>query len=309
MRQSVSSSRNSVVLLICLTLCIASKSLFAGCSLANGTHNNAVLNLDLGDVSVPPGTPNGAKLKDLMVDGGGWFFQCDRDTNFTFTIVSTKFAVADHVFDSGFKGIGFRLKLNNTVANGSDDFSIYANSPNSGLYTHYYVTLVKTGEVTPGQFSKEIWGRSELSGGFGIMDQIQITGGRIIVPTCDAIADKLIELGRVSAKAIDSNTSAGDKVIDIPMNCGTGFKIFAKLSGTAPAGSSATGLIQNSGTASGVSVQLIDGNKNPIRLGDKIEQPNNGANTIYKIGARAYKTGTVGAGTINAQATLTMTYE
>ena len=56
-------------------------------------------------------------------------------------------------------------------------------------------------------------------------------------------------------------------------------------------------------------MQLFDGNNQPIKLGEKVEQTNNGANTVYKIGARAYKTGTVGAGSINAQATLTMTYE
>lgn len=143
-----------------------------------------------------------------------------------------------------------------------------------------------------------------------VVSRWRFTGGQISVPSCSAIGPQTLDLGRLSAKSIDSNTTAGEAFVNVKMSCSAGLKVsvgFNPIGGAA--GANATGLIKNQGTAGGVAVQLIDGNRKAIPFAQWIGITNGGANTTYWVGARAYKVGAVTGGTINAQATLSVTYK
>lgn len=267
--------------------------------------------MDLGKLALSPDTPVGAVVATHNItasDIDSVLFTCNADTTIAYSILATNPLVTDKVFESGVSGIGYKISNAGVYANNTDNYDIKGDGEIHEFTLTQRFELIKTGPVTPGEFTKGIWS-TITTDALGKLVDVRQGSGSITTPTCNDIGPKIVDLGRLSAKKIDSNTSEGEQVISIPMSCDAGLKLYAKLTGVAPPGSTEDGLIQNTGTAAGVSVQLIDGNSQPIKLGDKIEQVNNGANTVYKIGARAYKTGMVGAGSINAQATLSMTYE
>lgn len=323
MNKKISSFKFLISVAMALAACLTSTSLFAKCRL--GTLYTPPLNIDvhLGYGSVPADAIDGYEIGTLLASTPGLGFQvvdCNGvNEAFHIAFEASRPAVSSQVFESGVRGVGYKLQFGagSYFANSTIRVQPSGSLPVFGFPDVYRITLVKTGPITPGTYPTQIWGTVKLTdvSGAGLLYNIRVTGGniRLEASTCNAVGPQTVNLGRISTSTFGSDTTTGEQSLTIPVTCSSDVKVFAKLSGVAPPGTSVDGLVKNSGTATGVAVQFLDGNKNPIKLGTTQKQPRYGGETAtnkaYYAYVRAYKIDTVTAGSIEAQATLTLTYD
>lgn len=108
----------------------------------------------------------------------------------------------------------------------------------------------------------------------------------------------------------DINSVAGRKEQSIGLICDTGTNVYMTVTGTSVTDEPT--IIKNTGTASGVDLQLLDvsNSDTPITLGERwLVLGDTTATTSIPLAAQYIRTGPVGSGTVKANVTYTLDYE
>jgi type 1 fimbria pilin len=217
------------------------------------------------------------------------------------------------IYPTGVAGIGYSIGHSTstnlllpypccTIANGS-----YTNSVASSL------TLIKTGPIVSGSVipagTLAYW---LYANGLKIEAFNLTTSITIIDPACSVNTTPInVTLPTVSVGAMASvGATAGTTPFAIALTCSSGATLDIELdyAGTA---SNITGVLtKTSGSSAGVGLRLLDQNYNPVVFGATtvVGSTPTGALSIPYY-AQYYRTGTVTAGSINASATFTLSYQ
>lgn len=176
--------------------------------------------------------------------------------------------------------------------------------------------LVKVGPITSGIVNSGVIARNysddaitsyaiNFTGSSVTQLACSINTPNITVPLDDVFANDLTSIGK----------TAKPKVFNVGLDCDTGAKINAKLTGTQNTDSSTEGVLQLSGAggdnvASGVAIQILYNNA-PMALNNNIVlKTSTGGQETFPFTAQYYQTkNNVTAGSANATATLELTYQ
>jgi type 1 fimbria pilin len=174
------------------------------------------------------------------------------------------------------------------------------------------LTLVKTGPITSGselpagQLGSWRWGKL-ITETFNLLNSVTI-----IDPACSVNSNSIIvtlpNIATASLKGV--NSVAASTQFAIRLTCSAGATVAITLD-TASQAAGTTGVINSSGSATGVGVQLVDSNGTAVSFGTTTTvgaTPDGALDLSYF--ARYYQLATtVGAGTVKATATFTISYQ
>lgn len=223
---------------------------------------------------------------------------------------------SNYIYPTSVAGVGYQLIHANSTSTFMSPYP--ANSATAGDSTYSVATslqFVQTGPIANGSslaagtvLANWQWGT--------IVPETFVLANTVtfVTPACTVTTNPInVTLPSVSTSALagGAGTTAGTTAFNIQLNCPTGAT--SKLSITLASNSGTpTGLpniLQNTGTATGVGIQLL--NPNPIVLGTAtvlgtaVSGPQS-----YPYYARYYSTtGAVVAGSVKASATFTLTYQ
>jgi len=200
--------------------------------------------------------------------------------------------------------------------------SVSAN--NAEISSPFQLQLVITGPVPSGNQTLPtgqlvLWDFALGGGKIFTVDTFSIGGSgtiNIIQPCVIAVDPTTVTLPTVATSAFaGANSTTGTQSFQISLtNCPTGNQINITLNTSNPQ-SGTTSVIQNTAAtspATGVGVQVLDGNGNPITFGTAIPEGSiPGAMVNIPFAARYYQTGStaVTPGAVTAVATYTLTYQ
>lgn len=259
--------------------------------------------------------PSGMGIKSYLTDTG------KKNTSSASLFASNVAGVAMSIGVSGAIGlkwigdhIGYIGGANWRLVNYAD-FS--ANWP-LGLQAR--IRLYKTGDIGSGTLSGKIGAYISSNGSnptiWGTEIPIYITG-TVTKIACSLNSPSInVPLGDVFASKFTGIAStAGDKGFDVGLTCDKDAKINVALAGTQNSDTPDTSVLAltsagQSGTASGVGVQLLYGGT-PLKINNNILlKTSAGGQETLPFTARYYQTQTaVGAGLANSSATLNITYQ
>lgn len=177
--------------------------------------------------------------------------------------------------------------------------------------------FMKTGPVTAGtvssiQLAQFWWYIYGETNSVGPLSTLTLNAATIGVQACSVNSDSTnlsVTLPTVSTQALKTNGAvAGRTPFNINLTCQPGANVSITMSPSAPG--SATGTIANNGTAANVNVQLLDSTFNAVtfNVAKSLGAAPSGTLTLPYY-AQYYATGAVGAGSVKATATFTMTYQ
>nr|WP_175801599.1 fimbrial protein [Burkholderia anthina] len=230
-------------------------------------------------------------------------------------------------------GVGYRIKggINDTQWWPQQDYYDGIAAPLAAA-SNFSIELVKTGPITAaGTLSGEVGQTILVDHGF-VARRIFLTGGLPIqptVPTC-TVQNKVIGvgLGSVSTKALETNGGSDYKPFSINLKCsdgtaGTSTRMYITMTDAAVPGNR-SGLLtlasSGSNAAAGVGVEIRRSDDTIVRFGPDSSDSGNPnqwfvgqyGNTNVSIPLRARylrANGTLKAGSANATATFTMSYQ
>ena len=190
-------------------------------------------------------------------------------------------------------------------------------SANSATFT-VTLQLMKTGPIAAGTLGQvdlaQVYYQSgnTSTASVGPQNTITLSSTAISVQACSVNTDSSnlrVNLPTVSTQALKTATAvAGRTRFNVNLTCQPGANVSIAI--TPSAAGSATGTIANAGTAKNVNVQLLDGGLNAVTFSTVTPlgaAPSGPLSIPYY--AQYYATGTVGAGSVTASATFTMTYQ
>lgn len=221
------------------------------------------------------------------------------------------------IYPTGVAGIGYRL-----VGPASSTDYLYPwgccqiNQGNRQLNGQVGLQLIKTGTIANGaqlpSGTIARWNYEQLFGG-SAAEQNFVLGGSVsfISPACQVntptIAVALPKISTTALPVVDGTTAPTP--FRISLNCSAGATLNIMFS-TATTVTGKPTVIRSTGTANGVGVQLTDTSSAPVAFGVErvVGATPNGALDLA-FNARYYRTGAVSAGSVNATATFTLSYD
>ncbi|WP_199099311.1 fimbrial protein [Dyella sp. ASV21] len=178
--------------------------------------------------------------------------------------------------------------------------------------------LMKTGAVTPGtvssvqlaQFWWYIYGSTSSVGPIG---SLTLNSTTVNVQACSVNSGSTnftVTLPTVSTQALRSAAAvAGRTGFAINLTCQAGANVYITMAASSGAGT-ATGTLVSTGTAGKVQVQLLDKSFNPVVFNTATALGAAPTGTLsIPYYAQYYATGAATAGSVNATATFTMSYQ
>lgn len=308
-------------LVLALSLMLLSLPAHANCKLTNGTVMTTVTFTPPSAITVSAADPVGTVLWSSAptAPASSPWLNCQPNGDVT-GIVSTvgpqPANTSSPVFPTSIPGLGFQIVRN-------DNGTVVPVYPNGSvpkgkfqLSTTVTLKLIVTGTVGSGSLSGTIGSWSFL--GVGPVENLNL-GSPVTVTSnaCSVSAGSqnlAVNLPSVSTSAFSGvGSTSGDTPFSIQLNCpgGPGSNtVLLQLDANNPYSSS---VLSNSGTATSVGVQLLDGNGTPIQFGTP---QNVGVTTstqiVAKYQARYYQTSSNAAGlpgSVSATATFTISYQ
>lgn len=230
-------------------------------------------------------------------------------------------------FQTNLAGVALQLTPSNpgTTGHTANSFPAGAITPSTLQTTQSYTAqLVKTtaGAVTTGTLSSITLIGSysvTLNGGSGsFTNPGSLTSGTGTIRSggCNSL-NVTATLPAVSTSQLSSQGRVGGKT-PVPLNftdCPASAQISISFTGTAAtiAGTPSTNVLASSGTAQNVGVQLLDSGNQPADITGSVTATLGTASSSGALSttyyAQYYATGSTGAGTVNAVATYTLTYQ
>lgn len=221
-------------------------------------------------------------------------------------------------------GIGIRVKMTE-IGYINTTFSRFADNLKYEIRNPYWtVEIIKTGRVTQsnsltaGNLARMVQTNTLPNNSRWILSTLRIPIGAIKVNSlkCTTKADSYnINLGTWYDTQFKNIGDVSQNVnIPITLNCAAGTNIKATVTSSAGYIDVNTGKLNLSGSnrATGIGIQLVDRNNNPIRLNTKLSLQNNvsSGDYIFNWKARYIKTGSkITAGSANSTATVNILYE
>lgn len=288
--------------------------------------------ISFGDVTVPNNASVGSALGPIQsntvsvscpivgVPGLiGWYFQ--YSSPLTLSTVS-------NTWETGYPGIGIRVKsVNYNDAILSDiaagQFGNFAPPNIIGtlfLQKRFRFTyqLIKTGAIT-NSGPLAISNVMQLTS-FNILfnqrsvPQVTVVVGntKIVAQTCTVTTPSVdVPLPTINAAELPTvGSTAGNKNFNIGLNCsGTGFQVKITLIDNGSPGNTSTNLTLNpASTAAGVKIRILNGST-PLTFGTAWSAGAAASSMQIPLIGQYIRTGAVAAGTVNAQATFTLSYQ
>jgi type 1 fimbria pilin len=271
--------------------------------------------INLGDITVPQDAKVGSVLKTVdafTISGGDGTtvpvtnFDCGG-TYATHELRGTASNTLDKVYSTGLAGLGYRIVWpNGQYVDGSTVGPL-----EEGRWTHLVGTskfqLIKTGEMTAGKIPTGQYFLSSITS-LGPAYSLAVSYGSIKLAGCTTKSTVTKDLGRISAKTLSENGTAGRNSFSLGLTCSGSFVGKTKITATKPSGNSTVGLIQNTGDASGVAVRLLD-KDGTVTFDTWKSYGNQDDKWDPSYFAELYKIGDVKSGSVRATATATLSYE
>lgn len=169
--------------------------------------------------------------------------------------------IGNKLFESGVKGVGIRIKVNDVQIGSTFLIQSQAGSQNNSRYSpKIEVTLVKTGDITPGKVSMgPILTLAEYSSG-AYKDALtyRVSSGGITQALCEITGSASIPVEMGTAQVTDFNGKGSTLPpvdVTIPLECNSGTSVNISFDATS---SHQNGIIDlNSGSsAEGIGIQL-----------------------------------------------------
>lgn len=304
-------------LLMLVLLSLASNVVHADCSFDNWWDSTAPVNYGPpSTITVPFSAPVGTVLwqSSQVAPTNPPNVTCSKNAPYgVVNSVGATPGVSVDTYPTGVPGIGYQLVHDNATgimypypccssgAKGSSSFSVAS-----------ALTLVKTGPIVSGsvlpagQLGYWQWGTLSTET-FNLLNSVTI-----IDPACSVDSSSIVvtlpNIATASLKGVDS--VAANTPFAIRLTCSAGATVAITLD-TASRAAGKTGVINSSGTATGVGVQLADSNGTAVSFGSTTTvgaTPDGALDLSYF--ARYYQLATtVGAGTVKATATFTISYQ
>jgi type 1 fimbria pilin len=316
---------NSWLALLACALLAATSFARAGCSFDRGDSTGTY------SVSVPatmvndPGIPIGASLytSSLTAINQSVSFSCNGSQNYWGLInrAGATPGAGQYLFPIGTTGISFRITQTSGSYPGLIGSWPFQSLSSNTTWTEadpVTVELVKTGNISDGTVvSGALADFRAGTSGNNIVDAAIVLARSLtfVAPACSVPSSLTVPLPTVTTSALAGGTGAttGDKPFAIPLTCSANARVAITLDSTNPI-NRPNGVLSNSGTATGVGVQVawngspgISGN--PVTLGTAVTF--NAANGVSQIPlvVRYYRTtGALASGSVTATATYTLTY-
>lgn len=293
----------------------------ADCQLARGTQN---ITIEPGEIQAQRDVRVGSTLYQKVIPASDLILGDCGQGPYTKQLQLMNLQHVDanpELYQSGVAGIGIRLKIGNTVQEGSVNQSLEGPAKLKDDQALTF-SLVKTGAIEPGALKNQELLRINYEGADGnavTAIKYTLSNGLVSQPSCQientAIVVPMGTLERKEFKGV--NKTAGDKDFHIDLNCNQGTNVnitFAPLAGKSMGLKGVAGVVENeagSNTAVGVGVQvLFDGD--PVEFGKLIFAGTAKAEGLYSIPMKArfiQTQDTVVPGVINARMAFTMTYQ
>ncbi|MDQ8024316.1 MAG: fimbrial protein [Moraxellaceae bacterium] len=231
--------------------------------------------------------------------------------------VGTTPAPGTAIYPSGVAGVGYRLVGGSTATDYLYPWGCCQLSQGTRqLNVPVGLQLIKTGTIANGaqlpSGTIARWVYDQIFGGTA-SEQNFVLGGSVTFasPSCQVNTPNIaVALPKISTSAlpvVDGTTATTP--FRISLNCSSGATLNIMFS-TATTVTGKPTVIRSTGTANGVGVQLTDSSSTPVAFGVErvVGATPNGALDLA-FNARYYRTGTVSAGSVNATATFTLSYD
>jgi len=281
-----------------------------------GAHQS--ITISMGDITVQRDAPIGSTIATAVAPTvpGAAYASCNvGKTSYLMQYGAAVSGVA-HTYRTNLPGVGIQL-----VDSGNVYFENPASSISWGTVGLYYgrtytATLIKTGAITPGALAAATIGQGYVENDPStVFLDVLMGAGNIRVAACSIKTPTVnVALGDYFTTEFTSvGHTTASRPVNIVLDCGTDTRINAVVTANADTSQQGTmKLTAGTGTATGVGVQLLNSNNNPVALNSKFVVDTTTADGQYTINwsARYIQTASsVTTGQANATATLTLTYE
>lgn len=265
------------------------------------------------------------------VHGSGISFQCSGGFTVDYGYTSSRALAPGYtdVYQTGLAGIGIRIQWTNSLTPGGvmtmtspmTSWNPGISSGQFGPMPGFRVQLLNTGPVTPGviTFSNPV---AKASYGGILAGQVSMNSITVNVLSCSvstsSVAVQMPTALLAAFPAVGSTT--GSTPFNINLNCAAGIKLMMTLTdSTSPSNTSGNLSLTSTSTAKGVAYQ-IKYNGNTVLYGPDspaigntnqflVQNPTAAGNLSLPFTVSYVRTGTVVAGSANALATFTMSYQ
>lgn len=311
--------RSATLILLILTLCPAVSR--ANCTLSGNTESVSVtIN---SPISIDPNAAVGTVLATSPVttpSPSNSQVDCNNYTTIgVINLVGGQPGGGSTIFPTGVSGVGYRVLHPDSSYPLPPYGSDYIASGTYNLSVASAIQLVKTGPIDSGDIlgagTLGYWQFDAKRGTLRTEDFRLTNPVTFIGYTCTVTTPNIaVSLPTVSSTSLASvGATGGATAFNIGLSCpanASGHALAIEFDASSTV-SGATGVIRaNNGGAANVGVQLTDNAFNPVQFGTPatVGTATNGSNSFTYF-ARYYATGTpVGAGSVNAGATFTISY-
>jgi len=293
------------------------------------------VNMDMGLVYLQEGLAVGAVIKSkqfpIQVDGAReYMFDCRQDGGTTNGVMLQGTLVPGYtnVYSTAVAGVGIRLsRVISSSLTVYYPHQIIVNPHTYGVLaagSQFQVELIKTAAVTgngplaAGTYTRYYGNGDGLS---AITTTLSGNGITIITPSCSVDLGSRnipVQFGRVPQNNFKGRgTTTGDRSFSIRLNCKAGQNaqntVHLRMDAT-PDPSNDQGVLkitQGTGAASGVGIQVMDGQSAPVRFGENaLVGPSKDGAYVLPYTARYFQTGaSVTPGRADGTATFTLDYK
>jgi len=311
-------------LLVALALCAGAlgsplANAAASCSLTSNGGQALRAGVGVTTITAATNAPPGTVLATRDVPLASLSYTCGANISAELRMALATGSAAtavDNVYSTSLPGLGYRVRWPSTtwwpnavrcVASQTSSCTVAASS--------LRVEFVQTGPIQAGTIpagtvlgTVSLLAQSEASNTVNALNVVLDTPITVTVNTCAVTSDVRVDLGSYTVDHFATRSTTDRVTVPLVFNCPVDSAVSITFNGTAPFGSSARGLIENTGTARNVAVQLLDSSGlSGVRLGQANSLGRiNGSRTV-NYNARMYRLeNDVSAGDVDAYVVFTL---
>lgn len=300
---------------LCLAI-LAPLSAHAGyCTSAPGAR---VASINLGAITVQRDLPIGAEIASVVYPAGKTLIaeSCTDGADVEADVSGSFPAQTLPIFRSGVDGVGLKIQIQGQQMSST---SMKTSLPHNGSDPVYNpeikVTLIKTGNITPGAVTQgeviSLKGNSSDNQQYTLLNA-NIIGGVVTQASCEITGSSIIPVNMGEGKTNDfagKGSTLPPKLVQIPLMCDSGTKVNISFAATSSLGNGIIDL--TSGGAEGIGIQLkLHGT--PVTFDQAMfvaQASEQGAFTIPLTAAYIKTRDTIKTGPANAVANFTVSYQ
>jgi len=294
----------------------------AGCS-TGGDASAETQTLDLGSLLLQRDLPVGSTIVSKVISGGGGKIATCSEGAFQRQKVMLQGSPVSgytHLYQSGVSGVGISVQYGNVYADTAPDSTSGSGPADLSSSDNITVTLIKTGDVTPGNLTAGDLAADRVTaegGGWLNIRTLKLTGGAIRQASCQVTTPNVVvPMGSLRRTELSGlGATVGRKDFSIGLDCSAQTRINLTINApTALNGTGLTGVLagsQDEGSADGVGIQILF-NQAPVTFGTPLLVGTTTDDGPYNIPLQAqfYQTkAQIKSGQLNATANFTLSYQ